>query len=186
MLHLSQRNGHEMESYDGNNATGLARTGANPEDARTTNVLAKLGWNYGEENRLGLTYEKFKDDRDTNLKNAVGGPFVGGQGFNFYRGRTGNDTITRERFGIENTFALDSPIADHIKTSLNYQIAKTDQTTAEIYQPSAQGTAHPRHAVRRETVGIRRTTGQGLQHRRNQPCRDLRHHPQAAESHRFP
>ncbi|WP_219406088.1 TonB-dependent receptor [Pseudomonas sp. Colony2] len=136
LLHLSQRNGHEMESYDGNNATGLARTGANPEDARTTNVLAKLGWNYGEDNRLGLTYEKFKDDRDTNLKNAVGGPFVGGQGFNFYRGRTGNDTITRERFGIENKFALDSPIADHIKTSLNYQIAKTDETTAEIYQPS--------------------------------------------------
>lgn len=136
LLHLSQRNGHEMESYDGNNATGLARTGANPEDARTTNVLAKLGWNYGDDNRLGLTYEKFKDDRDVNLKNAVGGPFSGGRGFNFYRARSGNDTITRERFGIENRFALDSPIADHIKTRLNYQIAKTDQTTAEIYQPS--------------------------------------------------
>ncbi|UEL22178.1 TonB-dependent hemoglobin/transferrin/lactoferrin family receptor [Pseudomonas fluorescens] len=136
LLHLSQRNGHEMESYDGNNATGLARTGANPEDARTTNVLAKLGWNYGDDNRLGLTYEKFKDDRDVNLKNAVGGPFTGGRGFNFYRARSGNDTITRERFGIENRFALDSPIADHIKTRLNYQIAKTDQTTAEIYQPS--------------------------------------------------
>lgn len=136
LLHLSQRNGHEMESYDGNNATGLARTGANPEDARTTNVLAKLGWNYGDDNRLGLTYEKFKDDRYVNLKNAVGGPFTGGRGFNFYRARSGNDTITRERFGIENRFALDSPIADHIKTRLNYQIAKTDQTTAEIYQPS--------------------------------------------------
>lgn len=79
---------------------------------------------------------KFKDDRDVNLKNAVGGPFTGGRGFNFYRARSGNDTITRERFGIENRFALDSPIADHIKTRLNYQIAKTDQTTAEIYQPS--------------------------------------------------
>ena len=136
LLHLSQRNGHEMESYDGNNATGLARTGANPEDARTTNVLAKLGWNYGDDNRLGLTYEKYKDDRDVNLMNAVGGPFTGGRGFNFYRARSGNDTITRERFGIENRFALDSPIADQIKTSLNYQIAKTDQSTAEIYQPS--------------------------------------------------
>ncbi|MGN5973280.1 hypothetical protein ACP6MJ_13940, partial [Enterococcus faecalis] len=62
--------------------------------------------------------------------------FTGGRGFNFYRARSGNDTITRERFGIENRFALDSPIADHIKTRLNYQIAKTDQTTAEIYQPS--------------------------------------------------
>ncbi|MBC3301670.1 TonB-dependent hemoglobin/transferrin/lactoferrin family receptor [Pseudomonas sp. SWRI18] len=136
LLHLSQRNGHEMESYDGNNATGLARTGANPEEARTTNVLAKLGWNYGDDNRLGLTYEKYKDDRDVNLKSAVGGPFTGGRGFNFYRARSGNDTITRERFGIENRFALDSPIADQIKTSLNYQIAKTDQSTAEIYQPS--------------------------------------------------
>ncbi|MBA1293898.1 TonB-dependent hemoglobin/transferrin/lactoferrin family receptor [Pseudomonas lurida] len=136
LLHLSQRNGHATESYDGNNATGLARTGANPEDARTTNVLAKLGWNYGDDNRLGLTYEKYKDDRDVNLKSAVGGPFTGGRGFNFYRARSGNDTITRERLGLENRFGLDSPIADHIKTSLNYQIAKTDQTTAEIYQPS--------------------------------------------------
>ncbi len=136
LLHLSQRNGQEMESYDGNNATGLARTGANPEEARTTNVLAKLGWNYGDDNRLGLTYEKYKDDRDVNLKSAVGGPFTGGRGFNFYRGRSGNDTITRERFGIENRFALDAPMADQIKTSLNYQIAKTDQSTAEIYQPS--------------------------------------------------
>ncbi len=134
LLHLSQRNGHEMESYDGNNATGLARTGANPEDVRTTNVLAKLGWNYGEDNRLGLTYEKYKDDRDINQKSAVGGIFIEGQGMNMYRDRRGNDTITRERFGLENKFALDSPIADHIKTSLNYQIAKTDQSTAEIYQ----------------------------------------------------
>ena len=134
LLHLSQRNGHEMESYDGNNATGLARTGANPEDVRTTNVLAKLGWNYREDNRLGLTYEKYKDDRDINQKSAVGGIFLEGQGMNMYRDRRGNDTITRERFGLENKFALDSPIADHIKTSLNYQIAKTDQATSEIYQ----------------------------------------------------
>ena len=134
LLHLSQRNGHEMESYDGNNATGLARTGANPEDVRTTNVLAKLGWNYGEDNRLGLTYEQYKDDRDINQKSAVGGIFLEGQGMNMYRDRRGNDTITRERFGLENKFALDSPIADHIKTSLNYQIAKTDQATSEIYQ----------------------------------------------------
>ncbi|NMX61076.1 TonB-dependent receptor [Pseudomonas sp. WS 5079] len=134
LLHLSQRNGHEMESYNGNNATGLARTGANPEDVRTTNVLAKLGWNYGEDNRLGLTYEKYKDDRDINQKSAVGGIFLEGQGMNMYRDRRGNDTITRERFGLENKFSLDSPIADHIKTSLNYQIAKTDQATSEIYQ----------------------------------------------------
>ena len=134
LLHLSQRNGHETESYGEHNGTGLDRTAANPEDVRTTNVLAKLGWNYGEDNRLGLTYEKYKDDRDINQKSAVGGIFLEGQGTNMYRDRRGNDTITRERFGLENKFSLDSPIADHIKTSLNYQIAKTDQATSEIYQ----------------------------------------------------
>jgi hemoglobin/transferrin/lactoferrin receptor protein len=186
LLHLSQRNGHETEAYDGNNATGLARTGANPEEARTTNVLAKLGWNYGDDNRLGLTYEKYKDDRDVNLKNAVGGPFVGGQGFNLYRDRRGNDTITRERFGLENTFAFDSPVTDRIKTSLNYQIAKTDQSTAEIYQAGRRVLRTPRHALRRKTVGIRCPVGQGIQPRRNRSPSDLRHHAQAAESHRLP
>ncbi len=151
LLHLSQRNGHEMESYDGNNATGLARTGANPEDARTTNILAKLGWNYGEDNHLGLTYEKYKDDRDTNQKSAVGGPFNAGPFVsNLYRARSGNDTITRERFGIENRFALDSPIADNIKTSLNYQIAKTDQTTEEVYVSGGRRVLRDRETLYQE------------------------------------
>lgn len=109
LLHLSRRDGHETESYGSNNGTGLGRTAANPEDVRTTNVLAKLGWNYADDARLGLTYEKYKDDRDTNQKSAVGGLFINGVGQNWYRSRTGNDTITRERFGLENSFALESP-----------------------------------------------------------------------------
>jgi len=136
LLHLSQRNGHETESYGETGGTGLSRTEANPEDARTTNVLAKLGWNYADDARFGLTYEHYKDDRDTNQLSAVGGPFVSGRGFGFYKSRTGNDTVTRERFGLEHSFGLDSSIADHIKWTLNYQIAKTDQTTEEIYAPS--------------------------------------------------
>ncbi|AUG09689.1 TonB-dependent receptor [Pseudomonas sp. S09G 359] len=150
LLHLSQRNGHETESYDGNNVTGLNRTGANPEDARTTNVLAKLGWNYGDDNRLGLTYEKYKDDRDTNQKSAVGGPYNTGFNSNLYRARAGNDTITRERFAVENSFALESPIADRIKTSLNYQIAKTDQTTTEHYVSGARNLQRDRQTLYQE------------------------------------
>jgi hemoglobin/transferrin/lactoferrin receptor protein len=135
LLHFSQRNGHETESYGETGGTGLDRTEANPQDARTTNVLAKLGWNYADDARLGFTYEHYKDDRDTNLLSAVGGPFNEGQGMGFYKSRSGNDTITRERFGIENRFGLDSTLADNIKWSLNYQIAKTDQSTEEIYFP---------------------------------------------------
>ncbi|MFB4393191.1 MULTISPECIES: TonB-dependent receptor [unclassified Pseudomonas] len=135
LLHLSQRNGHETESYGEHGGSGLARTKANPEDVRTTNVLAKLGWNYADDARLGFTYERYKDDRDQNILSAVGGPFGNGVGVGMYRSRTGNDTVTRERFGINHDFGLDSLVADHVKWSLNYQIAKTDQETEEVYFP---------------------------------------------------
>ena len=135
LLHLSQRNGHETESYGSHGGTGLSRTEANPEDVRTTNVLAKLGWNYADDARLGLTYERYKDDRDQNILSAVGGPFTNGTGLGMYRSRSGNDTVTRERFGINHEFGLDALLADHVKWSLNYQVAKTDQSTEEVYFP---------------------------------------------------
>lgn len=135
LLHLSQRNGHETESYGETGGTGLNRTAANPEDVRTTNVLAKLGWDYADDARLGLTYEHYKDDRDANLYSAVGGPFNVGRGFGYYRARSGNDTVSRERFGLEHAFGLDSALADNLKWTLNHQIAKTDQNTQEIYAP---------------------------------------------------
>lgn len=139
LLHLSQRNGHETESYGEHGGTGLERTEANPQDARTTNVLAKLGWNYADDARLGFTYERYKDDRDQNILSAVGGPFIPGiPAMNSYRMRTANDTVSRERLGINHDFAIDSVLADHMKWSLNYQIAKTDQRTEELYVASGR------------------------------------------------
>ena len=136
LLHLSQRNGHETETHGHHSGDGLSRTEANPMDARTTNVLAKLGWNYANDARLGFTYERYKDDRDQNILSAVGGPFIPGfGGMGYYKARNGNDTITRERYGINHEFGLDSLVADHVKWSLNYQIAKTDQHTEEVYAP---------------------------------------------------
>lgn len=108
LLHLSQRNGHETESYGEHGGSGLSRTEANPQDVRTTNVLAKLGWDYADDARLGFTYERYKDDRDQNILSAVGGPFNGGVGMGMYRSRMGNDTVTRERFGINHEFGLES------------------------------------------------------------------------------
>ncbi|GAC1032918.1 TonB-dependent receptor [Pseudomonas sp. No.21] len=156
LLHLSQRNGHETESFGGHGGTGLARTQANPEDVRTTNLLAKLGWNYNDTDRLQLTYETYKDDRDTNQLSAVGGPFNAptiGVGSGYYRARSGNDTITRERFGLEHSLALDSLLADNLKWSLNYQIAKTDQSTQERYVPSNPFTG----AISRDVMRYRDT-----------------------------
>lgn len=150
LLHLSQRNGHETESYGKHGGTGLDRTEANPEDVRTTNVLAKLGWSYADDARLGFTYERFKDDRDQNILSAVGGPFANGAGMDMYRARTGNDTVTRERFGINHAFGLDSRVADHVKWSLNYQIAKTDQETEEVYVPFTRQVLRTRDTTYKE------------------------------------
>ncbi|WP_062384397.1 TonB-dependent receptor [Pseudomonas abietaniphila] len=154
LLHVSQRNGRETESYGEHGGIGLSRTAANPEDVRATNVLAKLGWNYGDNDRLAFTYEKYKDDTHTNQKSAVGGPFTSGRGFGFYRGREGNDVITRERFGLENTFALDSLLVDNVKWSLNYQIAKTDQNTIERYVPGSRDVWRTRDTTYKERQWI--------------------------------
>lgn len=148
LLHLSQRNGHETESYGGHGGSGLSRTEANPADARTTNVLAKLGWDYTDDARLGVTYERYKDDRDQDLLSAVGGPFIPGLGpTNSYRIRTGNDTVTRERLGINHDLVLDSLLADNLKWSLNYQIAKTDQRTDELYVASGRQVLRDRQTI---------------------------------------
>jgi hemoglobin/transferrin/lactoferrin receptor protein len=158
LLHYSQRDGHEIESYGSHNSTGLSRTAANPEDVRTYNVLAKVGWNYNEDSRLGLVYEKYKDDRDTDQKSAYGGPYFQGAPTisssvlpgGMYQWRTGNDTISRERFGLEHSFALDSLLADNIKWSLNYQIAKTDQSTEEYYYPITRRVIRTRETLYEE------------------------------------
>ncbi|MHC8357868.1 TonB-dependent receptor [Pseudomonas sp. LB3P81] len=157
LLHYSQRDGHETESYGSNNGTGLARTAANPEDVRTSNVLAKIGWNYNEDSRLGLTYEKYKDDRDTDQKSAYGGPYDAGKPINpsllpggMYQWRTGNDTVTRERFGLEHSFALDSLLVDNVKWSLNHQVAKTDQSTEEFYYPFSRKVLRTRETLYEE------------------------------------
>ena len=146
LLHVSRRDGHETESYGDHGGTGLSRTAANPEEARTTNVLAKAGWNYNDDDRLAFTYEKYKGRIDVNEKSAVGGPFNAGQPMGMYRSRTGTDTISRERFGLENSIVLDSLLADHVKWSLNYQTAKTDQSTLEDYFPFS------RHVMRSRTT----------------------------------
>jgi hemoglobin/transferrin/lactoferrin receptor protein len=135
LLHLSQRDGHETESFGGNNGTGLARTAANPEDVRSTNVLAKAGWDYSEDGRLAFTYEHYKSTTQGDIKSAYGGPFIKGTRSGMYRWRTTDDLITRERFGLSHTTALGGPFADQASWSLNYQLAKTDQNTDELYTP---------------------------------------------------
>jgi hemoglobin/transferrin/lactoferrin receptor protein len=153
LLHFSQRDGIETRSYGNDDVLGLGRSKANPEDATSINVLTKLGWNYGEDARLGLTYEKYRDDRDTVQLSAIGGPFVGGRPMNGYLWRDGNDTVTRERFGLEHRFALNSALVDNVRWSLNHQTAKTVQNTYELL-----------HVASRPAGGMRPTGKAGGAH----------------------
>ena len=154
LLHLSQREGHETESYGDHGGTGLSRTAANPQDIKTTNVLAKAGWNYNEDDRLGFTYEKYKDRVSVNEKSAVGGPFNAGKPLGMYLSREGKDTISRERFGLENSMVLDTAVADHFKWSLNYQVAKTDQETLEDYFPYTRRVMRSRTTTYEEKMWV--------------------------------
>jgi hemoglobin/transferrin/lactoferrin receptor protein len=135
LLHVSQRDGHETESFGNDRGNGLARTAANPEDTHSTSVLAKAGWNYAEDGRVVFTYERFKGNSQAAVKSAIGGPFIRGTPSGMYRSRDTDDTRTRERFGIAHDLTLDSLLADEAKWSLNYQVAKTDEQTTELYVP---------------------------------------------------
>lgn len=154
LLHLSQREGHETESYGDHGGTGLSRTAANPADIKTTNVLAKAGWNYNDDDRLAFTYEKYKDRVSVNEKSAVGGPFNAGKPLGMYLSRSGKDTISRESFGLQNSMLLDTALADHFKWNLNYQIAKTDQDTLEDYFPYSRHVMRSRNTTYEEKMWV--------------------------------
>jgi hemoglobin/transferrin/lactoferrin receptor protein len=147
LLHVSQRSGHETQSFGENRGTGLARTAANPQDARSTSLLAKTGWNYNDDARLALTYERYESRTEEDIKSAYGGPFIRGKGRGMYRWRLSDDLITRERFSLSHTTALSSLFADQASWSLNYQRAKTDQRTTERYEPFTRNVLRHRQTI---------------------------------------
>ncbi|AZZ14084.1 TPA: heme/hemoglobin uptake receptor PhuR [Pseudomonas aeruginosa] len=162
LLHYGYRQGHETESNGGHGGTGLSRSEANPEDADSYSLLGKLGWNYAEGSRFGLVFEKYKSDVDTDQKSAYGGPYDKGKPAippsmlpgGMYQWRKGNDTLTRERYGLEHHFLLDSPVADRIQWSLNYQLAKTDQATREFYYPITRKVLRTRDTTYKERLWV--------------------------------
>jgi hemoglobin/transferrin/lactoferrin receptor protein len=150
LLHASQRSGRETASHGEHGGTGLSRSAADPKRASTTNLLAKAGWDYDAHGRLMLTYEQYRDDRDSQLKSAVGGPFAAGAGIGMYKSRSANDSIGRQRFGLAHDLSLDTPLADTLEWRLNYQRAKTEQRTEEVYFPFSREVLRVRDAAYEE------------------------------------
>ncbi|MGE8355835.1 MAG: TonB-dependent hemoglobin/transferrin/lactoferrin family receptor [Microvirgula sp.] len=67
LLVYTYRKGQATDSMGRNDRDGFARTAANPQDWHQDNVLARLGWQAGEQHRLEFTLENFSRLVDTRL-----------------------------------------------------------------------------------------------------------------------
>ena len=140
LLHYGYRQGHETESNGGHGGTGSSRSEANPEDADSYSLLGKLGWNTP---RAAASGWSSRSTRATSIptrrapmaarttKGKAGHPpsmLPGGM----YQWRKGNDTLTRERYGLEHHFLLRQPGRRSHPVEPEHQLAKTDQATREF------------------------------------------------------
>lgn len=132
LLHLGRRDGQSTDTFGGNGGVGSAREEANPLDYTTENLLAKLGWDYGDGNRLQFTYERYQDDANSNLLSDITSratftsPAI--------LGSQSKDSIDRDRYSLEHTLSLDSLLADQLKWQLNYQESNNSQKTLQQRQ----------------------------------------------------
>ena len=134
LLHVSRRSGQAIDSFGGTGGNGDARQSANPVDFTTDNLLAKLGWDYAEGDRLQLVYERFADDANTKVRSEydkassipIGGPMFSNT---LVRSSDARDSSDRQRIGLEHSFQLGSLLADQVNWQLNYQTSQTRQRT---------------------------------------------------------
>lgn len=132
LLHYSKRRGDETETMGTTGGTGIRRSKANPEDNEAYNVLAKLGYRYGEADELRFGYEHYKSRMDGDILSSPTAMF--GFPTRAYLGRNVTNEVERERYSLENRLAFDRVLADSWTARLSYQNAGTDERT---HQPNS-------------------------------------------------
>ncbi|YCH22659.1 TonB-dependent hemoglobin/transferrin/lactoferrin family receptor [Pseudomonas sp. D1-3] len=131
LLHLGRRDGQALDTFGGRGGIGAAREEANPQDYSADNLLAKLGWNYLDNDRLQLTYERYRDDADTRVLSEYSTTAA-------VRTSEATDNTDRQRLSLQHSFALDNAIADGADWQLSYQESQIRQRT---YQQRFSGGA---------------------------------------------
>ncbi|BCX69228.1 MULTISPECIES: TonB-dependent hemoglobin/transferrin/lactoferrin family receptor [Pseudomonas] len=132
LLHLGRRDGQSTDTWGGIGGVGATREDANPLDYTTKNLLAKLGWDYADGDRLQFTYERYEDDANSNLLSDVvtrattTSPAI--------LGSSSEDSIDRTRYSLAHTLSLDSLLADKLQWQLNYQESGNNQKTLQQRQ----------------------------------------------------
>lgn len=147
LLHLGRRDGQSTDTWGGNGGVGSSREKANPLDYTTENLLAKLGWDYADGDRVQFTYERYQDDANSNLLSDINpratftSPAI--------LDSQSKDSVDRDRFSLEHTMGLSSLLADQLKWQLNYQESTNNQKTLQ---------------QRRTTTGINRIRSRDSQY----------------------
>jgi hemoglobin/transferrin/lactoferrin receptor protein len=136
VVHLGRRDGHALNTHGGQGGYGRSREEANPQDYNTENLLVKGGWNYAENDRLQLSYERFQSDTDSDLRSdypITTSTALGGGMFSNSRiaASDAKDSTERERVSLEHLLELNSSIADQLKWQLNYQESQIRQRTLQ-------------------------------------------------------
>ncbi|MBM7063136.1 TonB-dependent hemoglobin/transferrin/lactoferrin family receptor [Pseudomonas sp. UL073] len=136
VVHIGRRDGHALNTYGGRGGDGRAREEANPQDYEAQNLLLKGGWNYAGNDRLQLSYERFQDDADTNLRSdypIVTPTGLGGGMFSnsLITASDAKDSTDRERVSLQNKFEVGSLLADNVDWQLNYQESQIRQQTMQ-------------------------------------------------------
>jgi hemoglobin/transferrin/lactoferrin receptor protein len=122
VLNIGQRSGQSRDTAGNVDGIGVNRTKANPLDSSTDNLLAKVGWDYAEGQRLQLTYDKFQSQTDTKVLSEYSNTAA-------IRTSDAKDQVDRERFSLDHSLQIDSLLADQVKWQLTHQDSETRQQT---------------------------------------------------------
>ncbi|MCU9951332.1 TonB-dependent hemoglobin/transferrin/lactoferrin family receptor [Pseudomonas sp. PDM13] len=122
VLHIGRRDGQAVDTYGGRSGIGAGREEANPQDYTAENLLAKVGWNYNDTDRLQLTYDRYADDADTKVLNEYSTTAA-------VRTSDAQDSTDRQRISLQNQFEIGSVLADKAEWQISYQDSQIRQRT---------------------------------------------------------
>lgn len=127
MLAYTRRDGHELETKGSNGSANTDRTKANPEDAESNALLAKVVYRPVEGQRFRLTYDHLDTDSRWNVLSAIAKPPLSSTST---LGLLAHDETTRDRVTLDHRYDGSGWLSS-AQTSLYWQNSTTRQYGAE-------------------------------------------------------
>lgn len=120
LLVYSRRDGKETDNHGGGSDNrGPGRGAVNPADTQSDNLLGKLVWQLGADNRLGLVAEHFKGRSKIDLYSESTAEAL----------HRSDDDIQRTRVGLFQDLAAEQLFFDQLHWQLDFQKTRTENGT---------------------------------------------------------